>query len=48
MAKWSAMELASQILLARDIWYITDTEESDICLWLIEEVMKMTYSMTQK
>lgn len=48
MAKWSAMELASQILLARDIWYIADTAEADICLWLIEEIMKMTYSMTQK
>jgi four helix bundle protein len=48
MAKSSAMELASQILLAKDIWYITDTEKSDKCLWFIEEIMKMTYSLTQK
>lgn len=48
MAKSSAMELASQILLAKDISYITDTQKADICLWFIEEIMKMLYSMTQK
>lgn len=48
IAKGSAMELASQLLLAKDFWYIQDLKLYDECIWLIEEVVKIIYSLTKK
>jgi four helix bundle protein len=48
IAKWSAMELASQILLAADFGYIVVVSKSEECLWMIEEIVKILYSLTKQ
>ena len=48
ISKWSAMELASQLLLARDFWYIIDFSLYEESMWLIEEIVKIIYSLTKK
>lgn len=45
IAKGSCMELATQILLAQEFWYISATQVTDEIIWLIEEITKMLYAM---
>ncbi len=47
IAKWSAMELQTQILLAKEFWYIDEWTREEVT-WIIEEIVKMLYTMTQK
>jgi len=44
MAKWSAMELASQLILAQSLWYIHDAKIYDECWWELEEIAKILFS----
>ena len=47
IAKGSAMELQTQLLLAHKFWYI-DTATQDQISKLIEEIVRMLVSMTKK
>ena len=47
IAKWSAMELQTQVLLAGEFWYIEESFRNE-CTSLIEEIVRMLYAMTQK
>lgn len=47
VAKWSAMELHTQLLLARKFWYINLKTQEEISS-IIEEVVKMLVVMTRK
>jgi four helix bundle protein len=47
MARWSAMEIETQILLAKDFWYIPENEEQEIQN-LISEIIRMLYGMIKK
>ncbi len=46
IAQWSAMELQTQLLLAKKIWYITESEQQEISS-ILEEVVKMLVSMSK-
>lgn len=46
IAKGSAMELQTQILLAWDFWYIDEVTKNEVTS-LIEEIVKMLYVMTK-
>lgn len=48
IAHWSCMEVATQIMLASDFWYITDMAKKEEILSLLEEIVKMLYVMRQK
>ncbi len=47
IAKWSVMELHTQLLLARKFWYIDVSSQEELAS-LIEEIVRMLVSMTQK
>ncbi len=47
IAKGSAMELQTQILLAFEFWYLNNDDKIEFTS-TIEEVVKMLYVMTQK
>ena len=44
IAKWSAMELETQLLFSKDFWYI-GTSEYEKVQCMIDEVIRMIYSM---
>lgn len=48
IAHWSCLELATQIMLASDFWYIISVGKKDELLLLLEEIIKMLYVMRQK
>jgi four helix bundle protein len=48
IAKGSCMELATQVLLAQEFWYIKDSAVADEIIWLIGEITKMLYAMIKK
>lgn len=41
------MEIETQILLAKDFWYISENEEQEVQS-LISEIIKMLYGMIKK
>lgn len=45
MARGSAMEAASQLLLSQKFWYIKDQEKYSESLALIEEITKILFSI---
>lgn len=47
IAKWSSMELATQILLSDKFGYFPNDDVKEELLSLIEEVVKMLYTMIQ-
>ena len=47
IAKWSSMEVETQLLLAREFSYVSQ-EELDNCLSLIDEIIRMIYGMIKK
>jgi four helix bundle protein len=47
IAKWSDMELQTQILLAQTFWYIDEEVKTEITE-LIGEIIKMIYSVIWK
>lgn len=46
IAKWSAMEVQTHILLAHRFWYISKWEQEEISLYL-EEIVRMLVAMTK-
>jgi four helix bundle protein len=44
IAKWSAMELETQLLFSRDFWYIEHLEHENVQN-MIDEVIRMIYAM---
>lgn len=46
ISKGSAMELQTQILLAKNFWYITKEEQEKFSN-LIEEIVKILYTLTK-
>lgn len=48
IAHGSCLELATQIMLASDFWYIKEVSEKENILDLIEEIVKMLYTMRNK
>jgi four helix bundle protein len=47
IAKWSAMELETQLLLAEEFSYISH-EEMENCLSIIDEIIRMIFWMIKK
>ena len=47
ISKGSAMELASQLLLAQDLWYITDELLLEKCHELLKDIVNILYSFTK-
>jgi four helix bundle protein len=47
IAKWSAMEVETQLLLAEEFWYINH-DDTEKCLNLIDEILRMIFWMIKK
>jgi four helix bundle protein len=47
IAKWSAMEVETQLLLAAEFGYLNQ-ENADQCLSLIDEILRMIFWMIKK
>lgn len=47
MAQWSCMEVATQIMLAKDFGYIHEDQKNHI-LSIVDEIVKMLYAMINK
>ena len=48
IAKWSSMELASQLILMKELGYTLSDEEYAESLRLIEDISSMLFSLTKK
>jgi four helix bundle protein len=47
IAKWSAMEVETQLLLAQEFEYLNH-EDTEKCLHLIDEILRMIFWMLKK
>ncbi len=47
MAKGSCMELGSQLILAKELNYVTDEENYTTCIELIEDISSIIYALTK-